>query len=367
MTLTFNTTETFHPNPGSPVALNIGNTTTGELGVDTITLLSGPIEGLPLHPNYLDTGFLDITGTDAVTIGVTNAFDITSTTTGIFDMTSPDDVVSPGNVAEWGQSLPYGGVEVSSVSADSTLQGSLGITGTTKGFPLLVTGSDSLYDVAGSSSFFGDGGSDFITIGGGGNDVYFGTFELNDVAALLPIEGGGDAGMGFWGAAYAGENISTGIFLGAATGGTSADVTTVSGFTAGLTNTDVLDFNDAAWGAFGSGNLVNGGLGHVTGTPATVMQLVTTPGAPLGVTTNVVLDGINGTFANAATLAASLAGPGDVTFGATLGGHHIVDMLFAYENSAGGSPSRTSNSRTPTAVGSRPATPRASTSMRRTW
>jgi len=340
VTLTFNTSETFHTSPGSPVPLDIGNTTTGLLGVDTITLLSGPIEGLPLHPNYLDTGFLDITGTDAVTIGVTNAFDITSTTTGIFDMTSPDDVVSPGNVAEWGQSSPYGGVEVSSVSADSVLQGSLGITGTNKGFPLLVTGSDSLYDGAGSSSFFGDGGSDFITIGGGGNDIYFGVFELNDHHVDLPIEGGGFAGAGFWDAQYAGQQISgsAGAIFGTnPNDGTSADVTTVSGFTVGIGNTDMLSFNDAAWNNLsyinGSGNMAT--LGS---SPVTTLQLITTPGALLTDGTSVVLDGINGSFASAATLAASLNSTnGDVIFGSGgLHAHDIRDMLFVYENSAGG-------------------------------
>jgi hypothetical protein len=324
--------------------LDIGNITSGHIGDDSITLLSGPITGLPLHPSYLDTGNLDITGNSNVIIGVTNADVIDSTTTGVFDMTSPDDANAPGTVAEW---LPYDGVDVSSVSAASTLQGTLGADGTFKGLPILDAGNDVLTDLAGGSLFFGDGGSDTINTGhavtNDGNTIVFGAFELNDVAFTQPVEGGGLAADGFWGAgpSAVGTSIS-GLFGGADNGGTSTDITDINGFVVG---TDNLDFNVAAWGGIGpqSGQLVNGvtldAISDASASGSTVF--LGTPGETLGTgaaatTTghvDLILDGIdNEAFANAAALAAAIntTGVGNFILGTGLEHGHEIDLLVAY-------------------------------------
>jgi len=273
-------------------------------------------------------------------IGVTNAFDITSTTSGTFDMTSPDDIVTPGTVAEWGQTIPYGGIDVSSVSAGSLLQGTLGSAGTFKGFPILDAGNDSLTDTAGGTSFYGDGGSDDITLGNGASDansVFFGEYQLNDHAVRQGIEAGGVAADGFWGAGVSAFGTTI-------TGSSSSDLTTVSGFTVGSDN---LVFNVSAWGDGGphTGQLVNGAnLNAVSDASASGSTLfLGTAGITLGTGTgntatghvDLILDGINNqSFANAGELAASIGteGVGNFNLGTNLANHGIVDLLVAYFN-----------------------------------
>ena len=341
VTFTINATHT----GGSVATIDVGNVSTGSIGDDTITLLSGPISGLPLHPSYLDTGNLDITGTDNVVIGVTNADVITSTTSGTFDMTSPDDANTGGTVANW---LAYDGVVVSATSAGSELQGTLGLAGTFKGFPILDAGNDSLTDTAGNSSFFGDGGSDSIAVGhdhsGTANNIFFGEFQLNDISDTMPIESGGVAADGFWnaGPSLVGTSISS-IFGGANNGGTSNDVTTITGFSVG---TDNLHFNVNAWsGGNTSGDLVNGAsLTKIVDTSATGSTLfLGTAGITLGSGSgstatghvDLILDGINNqAFAGAAALASAIntTGVGNFILGHALGHGGIVDMLVAYFN-----------------------------------
>ena len=93
-------------------------------------------------------------------------------------------------------------------------------------------------------------------IGGGGNTIHIGEFVLNVVFATTTpivdeqqIDAGNTANLGFWGATSNGEALTgAGSIFGAATfGGTSADMTTVTGFTVGATG-DNLDFNVAAFG-----------------------------------------------------------------------------------------------------------------------
>jgi hypothetical protein len=321
--------------PGSGT-LTIGNVSSGLIGDDSITLLSGPITGLPLHPSYLDTGTLDISGTANVTIGVTNADVITSTTSGIFDMTSPGDANAPGTVAEW---LPYDGVDVSSVSGFSTLQGTLGSAGTFKGFPILDAGNDSLTDTAGGTFFLGDGGSDSITLGNGAfeaNSVFFGEFELNDIAARQPIENDGVAADGFWGAGPS-------LFGTTITGSTSDDLTTVTGFSVGNDN---LVFNVNAWsGGNTHGDLDDGAavtkISDTTASGSTLflgtsgLTLGTAPATTASGHVDLILDGINNqSFANAGELASSIGttGVGNFNLGHTLANNGIIDLLVAYFN-----------------------------------
>ena len=321
---------------GNPITINVGDISTGSIGDNSITLLSGPITGLPLHPSYLDTGTLNLEGSDNYIIGVTNADVINSTTTGTFDMTSPDDANTPGTVAEW---LPYDGVDVTAASAGSLLQGTLGAAGSFKGFPILDAGNDSLIDTAGGTSFYGDGGSDSIQIGNGATDansIYFGEYQLNDHADTQPIENAGVAGDGFWGAGPSLDGTTI-------TGSTSADLTTITGFTVGSDN---LAFNVNAWsGGNTNGDLDNGAnLTKITDASASGSTVFLgtagiTLGTGLGNTAtghvDLILDGINNqSFANASQLAASIAteGVGNFNLGTNLGNHGIVDLLVAYFN-----------------------------------
>jgi hypothetical protein len=317
--------------------LEIGNISSGAIGDDSITLLSGPITGLPLHPSYLDTGTLDISGNENVIIGVTNADVINSTTSGTFDMTSPDDANTPGTVAEW---LLYNGVDVTASSAGSTLQGTLGSAGNFKGFPILDAGNDSLTDTAGGVSFYGDGGSDSISLGSGSfdaNTVYFGEFLLNDLPGRQPIENNGVAADGFWdaGPSLVGTTI---------TGSTSGDLTTVTGFSVGNDN---LVFNVNAW----SGGNTHGDLddaaavtriSDTSASGSTVFlgtsneTLSSTPGTTTATGhVDLILDGINNqSFANASELASSIGttGIGNFNLGHTLANNGIIDLLVAYFN-----------------------------------
>ena len=168
-TFTFNASETH----SGGETIFVGNVTSQALGGNDITLLGGPIVVAPPVATFTDTGTLDITGSDEVVIGVTNASIITSTTTGAFIMGAPDDINSGGG----GLWIAQDHDTVSSTSAGSLLQGTLIGAGP---FDLTPgTGVDSLTDTAGGSSFFGDGGGDSITLGGGGNSVFFGEFFLN--------------------------------------------------------------------------------------------------------------------------------------------------------------------------------------------
>ena len=169
---------------------------------------------------------------------MTNASTIKSTTAGAFIMSAPDDVNGTGGSLWMAQTHDT----VSSTSKGSLLYGTLIGAGPAALIPGTVV--DSLTDTAGSSYFFGDGGLDSIMIGGGGNTIHIGEFVLNVVFATTTpivdeqqIDAGNTANLGFWGATSNGEALTgAGSIFGAATfGGTSADMTTVTGFTVGAT------------------------------------------------------------------------------------------------------------------------------------
>jgi hypothetical protein len=312
---------------GGGETIDFGNVTTQVLGGNDITLLGGAIIVNPPTAQFSLTGMLDIAGIDNVIIGVTNASVIVSTTTGTFDMTSPDDIDNPG--ALW---VAQQSVGVAVTSAGSTLQGTLG-AGALPG-----TGTDLLADPAGHSSFFGDGGHDIINIGGGNNDVFFGEYLLNDVVHTQAVDAGNNAELGFWGATSNGQALFGGagsIFGGSNFGGTQADMTTINGFTIG-SGGDNLTFHVAAFG----GGLTDPGDGLTIGTNTTAAG----DGFAVGfagetITTGVVrvvLDEIS-QFTDANALAHSMVTGtvGDFKLGFNLAHNASADFLVAYEVQGG--------------------------------
>ena len=298
----------------------VGNVSSQSLGVDDITLLGGGITVAPPLAHFNLTGTLDITGTDSVDIGITNASTIHSTTTGEFQMWSPDDFVDLAPLPLW---LSGTGITADSATAGSILQGSLGA-----GF---VAGNDTLTDNAGGTTFMGDAGADVFNLGGGGsNDVVFGEGLLNDNGLRVAVTSTADhAAGGFWGVPNGvGDNNPNPI-----SASTSADMSTINGFTMTGILHDELTFNSDAWagGSDTAGGLVTGsGFGSPTGT--SVMQLVGA-GGTVNLATDVVLY-TEGGLTDAADLAADLAGAGAIHFtgGADItGGNH---MLFAYDSGA---------------------------------
>jgi S-layer protein len=303
------------------VTVGVDDTNDSLVGHSTVTLLGGTLA----TPT---TGTLNISGTGVVELGVTNASAINDTSAAALDMSGPDS-----NIAGTLFSDLVGGVAVTADGAGSTIQGSLGAltiyNGVGPDIGLDTTGgvaNDVLTDLAGGSNFFGDGGSDAINMGGGGNTAHFGEFNTDGTLETQTItDTNGDAYQGFWGVGNGAGGNSTTI-----TGSTSADMTTITGFNA---ITDHLVFNTDAWSDSlgGAGTLVDGAGAAVAGN-ASHMQLVTAPGAAVTGTTNVVLYGLDsGLLSGAADLATALetSGVGNLTgLGGVTAGEH---MLFAYQ------------------------------------
>jgi hypothetical protein len=357
----------------SAVDLTIGTTGAGDVpGFASLNLFGGTIFNLT-------SGTLNLSGlvgdNPNFSIGVTDANVINDTSTGSLDMLAPDNaitlhdlVLSPPMGLVPGDQV-YTGISVTADGESSLLQGSLGVedllgTGG-KGATdfTAITGNDSLDDQAGGNTFYGAGGSDSITIGGGSNTIHFGEISVDgnienqvitNMAPALPPPApppppGSDlAYQGFWGVpnGTGPDQIGGPTWLAlssvtsdaANTAGTSADATDLTGFSVASYNSDVLDFNVNAWAdnKGPSGTLIEGDGKGITLGPAD-MQLVTTPGTDLNAGTNVILDGIDGGFANATELAASLASSnGDVIFDFAFGGKGAPSeghMLVAYDNS----------------------------------
>jgi hypothetical protein len=99
----------------------------------------------------------------------------------------------------------------------------------------------------GNDDIFGDGGPDTITLANHSrpDTVFFGRDNMGQASDILAITDGMDVAYpGFWGASATKTTIPN-LFPGT-TGGTSADMTTITGFDAGL-GADVLSFQLAAW------------------------------------------------------------------------------------------------------------------------
>jgi len=304
--------------------LNVGNSAGGTLGTDTITLLGGAIIVNPPSATFTDTGTLDISGNAVVQIGVTNASTIDYTGSNEFFMNSPDNFVQHGQ--EW---VPGSGISVTS-DTPSVLQGSLGA-----GF---VTGNDVITDDNGGSQIFGDGGADTINVGNT-NNIWFGSFSLNDFFARLPIVQSGDANPGFWGVSNTGHTTAISSLFVGPVGGTSADMTTVNGFS--LDNGSTLNFNVDAWNAGvgnGGGGLTNlNTMTSITASSALGNTVdIGAPGQVISSSADFIIDSI-GTYANANALATALSQEtiGNFVFGHNLSNSTIIDFLVAYNTGTG--------------------------------
>jgi hypothetical protein len=313
--------------PGDAEVLSID--TSQDLLLDAST--EPGTSGLSLHGGFSispTTGALNISGKEVI-IGVTNASVINET--GLeFLMESPDSAItllSPIAVPT------YSGITVTAAGVSSTLQGSLGPV-TTGPLPTAIVGNDTLTDTTGASSFLGDGGADTLNLGGGHNDVFFGEYFVANTPARQSIMDGSDAFQGFWGIANGqGPTPVQNLFGNATSGGTSADITTLNGFSLGTASDDALSFNVSAW----NGSLVNGvTLAGITDTSALGnTQLVTAPGTTLaapttGHTVDLVLYDIT-TEPNAQALAGALpTGDGNINLGTSLNNNAEIDMLVAY-------------------------------------
>jgi hypothetical protein len=146
------------------------------------------------------------------------------------------------------------------------LQGSLGSVNTvtfSNGSTGVVAsnyvGADNITSNAaiGGDTIFGDGGPDTITLAAshtGADAILFGEDLVGYSNEVLAISNGSDVGyLGSWGETATGTAIPS-LFSGNTTGGTSADMTTISGFNAGAGG-DVLDFTVAAWNGASAGFL----------------------------------------------------------------------------------------------------------------
>jgi hypothetical protein len=146
------------------------------------------------------------------------------------------------------------GVTVLGGTGPNVLQGSLGLVGTVT-FTNGSTGVAALFFVgadhitggpAGGDAIFGDGGADVITLPNHSlpDTVVFGQDHMGNKNDVLVITDGNDAAyLGSWGAGATPATIPT-LFPGSITGGTSADMTVITGFRA---EGDVLEFELAAW------------------------------------------------------------------------------------------------------------------------
>ena len=320
---------------------------TAHVGTTTIEFLGGVLTGLPLAPNFSETGSLTIGGTDIgggvvygnVDLGVTNAYEISAPHSSLLMM--PDDVTL------WSGGSGSGAYTGVSVTAEyGLIQGSMGSQ--IGGHVYSDVGNDTLtFTNSDGSWVLGDGGADTIDLGSTSIDdtIFFGLFYINGNLARQEVEGNNYANPGFWGTpnnSTTPVNIATAAAAGhdgftsdlANTYGTSADLSTVANFVLGtLSHDDTLTFNATAWdagNAAGNGALVEGDYAIAPSGPA-VGQTIINHGDLIGATTDVILYTTLGTVANAAQLAADLSGPaGYITFAAS--NAHTFDMLVAYSD-----------------------------------
>ena len=256
---------------------------------------------------------------------------------GNIEMEAPDnDITLQGLTGH----TPYTGVNVDATGDFVALQGSLGSLSAVNNAGGAtshtgIVGADTLTDLTGGTSqslggganiFYGNGGSDQINIGGGDNGIFFGSFHLDLNNHAQAITNSNDtAFQGFWGVGN-GNTLALG-----AGDSTSADITTINGFTMSGGSADQLVFNGDAWagGTSLTGGLANGaGLGVGNGTAT--MQLVNAGDTVAG-NTNFALYLVGG-LSDAADLAAALSGVGHINMTGPAGNfQNGTHMLFAYD------------------------------------
>jgi hypothetical protein len=207
-------------------------------GVDSVAVFGGRIfdYGVSLETGAVNAAVIDASGAP------------------LLDMLAPAD---PGGRE---------GVTVSGgTGPGNTLQGSLGTTVEAVtfsnggvGFVFADVGSDNITsNSAGGGDFiFPDGGSDTVTLAPnhtGSDTVVFGEVLIGkDNVPFAITDGEDNAYQGFWGANGPSYVPVPNLFPGNNTGGTSADMTTITSFIAGAGG-DVLQFRVADWNGGSSG------------------------------------------------------------------------------------------------------------------
>jgi hypothetical protein len=258
---------------GYPTVHIVGNGPTGVLSTDTLTNL---VVIPPAHSN----GQVVISGSDFLNLGdftpsaregnVSVAVSGgTITDVGVkLDLGVTDaETIDASNAPFLGMFGPASlagdvlGVTVLGGSVNNILQGSLGghvgtvtFTNGTTGLSATIVGADNITGGPGGNDvILGDGGADTITLPPNHSlpdSVAFGYDEILGAFNVLAITDGSDlAYPGYWGA-----TIPTAIpkLFPGPTGGTSVDITTITGFHAG-SGGDQLIFQTAAWNGATSG------------------------------------------------------------------------------------------------------------------
>jgi hypothetical protein len=206
--------------------------------LDVSSLAAGPIidngVGLTIHNGLEVFDKIDASNAPVLVMGVP-AINLDSTAGGVTILggTGPGNLLQ-GSVSQFGSTVTF-------------TNGTTGLA--------LIAGADHITSNAmgGSDAIFGDGGADVITLPAnhsGSDEVVFGE-EINGgsnkvltLNVLATTDGMDVAYPGSWGASTTKTAIPN-LFPGAV-GGTSADMTTITGFRAG-SGGDILGFTVAAW------------------------------------------------------------------------------------------------------------------------
>jgi hypothetical protein len=188
----------------------------------------------------------------ALVLGATNALKIDASDAPVLIMFAPASFFP--NDAATGVTV-LGGTGPNELQG-SLLQGSLGevskVTFTNGSTGWAATGFVGADHITGGSAggdlIFGDGSADVITLPNHSlpDTVVFGQDTMGNTNDVLAITDGNDvAFLGSWGAGATTATIPT-LFPGSSSGGTSADMTVITGLRAGSAG-DVLEFELAAW------------------------------------------------------------------------------------------------------------------------
>jgi hypothetical protein len=221
--------------------------------ISGVVPITEPVKNLVISADYSGSDSLGIGGVDAVTItdtgvsltiGLTDAEKIDASNAPVLAMGSPSEQSSLVGVTVFGGTGP-----------GNILQGSIGpplsfVTFSNGGTGVSVgAGADNIKGGSGGSDLiFGDGGPDTISLPNHSlsDAIAFGEFQEQGNSHVLAMTDGMDLVYpGSWGVGTTPSAIPS-LFLNATTGGTSADMTVITGFHAGSSG-DLLEFKVKAW------------------------------------------------------------------------------------------------------------------------
>jgi hypothetical protein len=267
---------------GYPTVHIVANGPTGVVSTDTLTSLF--VNPSALSPDQLvisGNAFLnlgDISSIEAqegnvsvavgggtitdvgvgLNLGVTDAHTIDASHAPFLVMFGPASLLGPGETGVTVLGGSEGSIGTLGGGPSNILQGSLGglvsvvnFSNASTGVAADFVGADNITGPPGGSVIYGDGGPDTITLplNSVPNTVVFGEDLIGQTHDVLAITDPLDmAYPGYWG--VTGPTAIPTLFQGA-TGGTSADMATITGF--GAVRGDQLQFTLAAWNGASSG------------------------------------------------------------------------------------------------------------------